>query len=321
MDILIIILTIVGLSVFELVSSIDNAVINADVLATMSKKARRWFLIWGIFIAVFLVRGLMPLTIVYFLNPSMGITGALTAAFNQDPAMLHAIEMASPPLLMAGGLFLFLLFLHWLFMEPKQFGLKGEAYIQKKGLWFFAIASIILAVIVWFSVNSNPIMAFGATVGSTLFFITHGFKENAEKREHQMINDTHMSDWSKILYLEVIDASFSVDGVLGAFAFTLSVPIILLGNGIGAIAVRQITVRNIENVKKYKYLKNGAMYSMAILGIIMILDAFGFKSPPWVSPIITIAILIYFFVKSKKALEGNVKSSAQKGTVNKMPSV
>ena len=147
-------------------------------------------------------------------------------------------------------------------------------------------------------------MAFGAVVGSTAFFITHGFKQNAEKAEHEMLHhQSSMGDWSKILYLEVIDMTFSIDGVLGAFAFTLSIPLILLGNGLGAIMVRQLTVGNIERVKKYKYLKNGAMYSIFGMGMIMLLDGFGVHIPSYVTPVITFVILGYFFWKSKKEIE------------------
>jgi len=111
---------------------------------------------------------------------------------------------------------------------------------------------------------------------------------------------TNMSDISKLLYLEVIDTTFSVDGVLGAFAFTLAVPLILVGNGIGAIVVRQLTLSNIENVKKYKYLKNGAMYSVFALGLIMILESFRVQIPTWFSPVITFLIISYFFYKSRR---------------------
>src|SRR5689334_15049281 len=90
------------------------------------------------------------------------------------------------------------------------------------------------------------------------FFITHGFKENAARNEKDLMREG-LSDVSKIFYLEVIDATFSIDGVLGAFAFTMSIPLILIGNGLGAIIVRQLTLGNIERVKRYKYLKNGAM--------------------------------------------------------------
>ncbi|MFA4819833.1 MAG: DUF475 domain-containing protein, partial [Candidatus Aenigmatarchaeota archaeon] len=120
--------------------------------------------------------------------------------------------------------------------------------------------------------------------------------------------DTHMSDWSKIMYLEVIDTTFSIDGVLGAFAFTLFVPLILIGNGIGAIVVRQVTVSNIENVKKYRYLKNGAMYSVAFLGMMMVLDGFGAHIPSFVSPVVTLMIICHFFFKSRAELQSMEKN-------------
>ena len=142
-------------------------------------------------------------------------------------------------------------------------------------------------------------MAFSAVIGSTAFFITHGFKQHAEEAEKNLTQQG-LSDISKIFYLEVIDATFSIDGVLGAFAFTLSVPLILLGNGLGAFVVRQVTVGNIYRIKRYIFLKNGAMYSILVLGSIMILDAFGAHIPEWLSPISTFAIVAFFFIKSRK---------------------
>ena len=304
MDFLSIILTIVGLALFEAVSGIDNAIINAEVLAKTSAKARRWFLFWGLLVAVFVVRGLLPTLLIFMANPGLGVVGAVTATFSSDPEVAHSIEATAPILLMAGGVFLVFLFLHWLFLEPKTFGLKGEKFFQSQGVWFFAIASIALAAIVWFAMRKDPLVAFGAVMGSTAFFIVHGFRENAEKTEKDIIaGKTSMSDWSKLMYLEVIDATFSVDGVLGAFAFTLAIPLILIGNGIGALIVRQVTISNIDNVKKYVYLKNGAMYSILFLGGIMVLDAFGYKIPSWLSPIVTFAVVGYFFFKSKGHLK------------------
>jgi hypothetical protein len=266
----------------------------------MSKRARRWFLLWGILFAVFIVRGLLPWGIIYAVVPSLGFFGSFTAAFSSDPSVHTAIDTASPVLFIGGGTFLVFLFFHWLFLEDKHFGLIGEKFFQRQGVWFYAVVSILLAVLVWASLKFNPIMAFGAVVGSTAFFITHGFKENAEKSEQALISgNTGLSDLSKILYLEVIDTTFSIDGVLGAFAFTLSVPLILLGNGIGAIMVRQLTISNIDRIKKYKYLKNGAMYSILVLGSIMVLHAFDFHIPEWLSPVVTIFIVAYFFWKSK----------------------
>lgn len=301
MEFIPILLTILGLALFETISSVDNAIINAEVLSTMTAKARRWFLLWGILFAVFIIRGVLPWGIIWATVPSLGPIGALTAAFSSDPRVHTAIEASSPILLMGGGIFLLFLFFHWLFVEPKKYGLKGERFFHSQAPWFYAVVSILLTIIVWFALQKNPLIAFGAVVGSTAFFITHGFRQNAEAEEKKLM-EKGRSDISKILYLEVIDATFSIDGVLGAFAFTLSVPLILLGNGLGAIVLRQLTIGNIDRIKNYKFLKNGAMYSILFLGTIMILDSFGFHIPHWFSPIATFGATGYFFFKSKREL-------------------
>jgi len=301
MDIGFIALTILGLSLFEVITSIDNAIINAEVLRGMSQKARRWFLLWGILFAVFVVRGLLPLLIVWIANPQIGLIGVFFAAFSQDPKIAQAIEATSPLLLLGGGVFLVFLFFNWLFLEPKNYGLRGERFFHAQGAWFFAIVSILLTIIVWLALQKDPMLAFAAVVGSTTFFIIHGFRQFAEQQEKKLIKG-NMPDISKIAYLEVLDSTFSIDGVIGAFAFTFSIPLILLGNGLGAFVLRKLTVGNIERIKKYIYLKNGAMYSVLFLGLIMILDSFGHHIPVWLSPVITFGTVGYFFLKSQKEL-------------------
>jgi hypothetical protein len=301
MDILYIIITIAGLCLFEIICSIDNAIINAEVLSGMAAWARRWFLVYGLLIAVFLIRAILPWLIVWLSNPSLGPVEALTATFSSDPEVIAAIEESAPILLMGGGTFLLFLFLHWIFLEEKHYGLPGECYIASKGVWFFAVVSVLLALIVWFALQMNTIAAFAAVIGSTAFFIVHGFRQNAQEQERKMIGST-MSDWSKIFYLEVIDATFSIDGVIGAFAFTMSVPLIIIGNGIGAMVVRQITISNVDRIKNYLFLKNGAMYSILFLGSIMVLDGFGFDVPVWLSPLVTFGVVGFFYFKSVKAM-------------------
>ncbi len=304
MDIISMVLIILGLILFETVSSIDNAVINAQVLSTMSDRAKKWFLTWGLFIAVFAMRGLLPFAIIWAVNPALGPIGAITAAFSSDPSVKESVEKSAPVLLMGGGVFLLFLFFHWIFLEPKHYGLKGERFIYSQGVWFYAVVSILLATIIWYAIQIDPMMAFSAVVGSTAFFITHGFKENAEKAERELLKaDSGQSDLSKIFYLEAIDATFSIDGVLGAFAFTLSVPLIIIGNGIGAFVVREATIKGINQIKKYVYLKNGAMYSVFFLGCVMLYDSFGHHLPELLTPVTTIFIIGYFFLKSKKEIK------------------
>lgn len=97
------ILTVIGLCVFEVVSSIDNAIINADVLRTMQKKSRKWFLFWGIIFGVFVVRGLLPWLIVWLSTPGIGPISALIATFSGNVEVVKAIEHSAPILLAGGG--------------------------------------------------------------------------------------------------------------------------------------------------------------------------------------------------------------------------
>ncbi len=299
MDIVEIALIVIGLTVFEIVSSFDNAIINADVLATMGAKAKKFFLTWGLFFAVFLVRGLLPWLIVWATVPSLGFFGAFTATFSDDPQVAAAITTAAPILLMGGGVFLLFLFLHWIFLEDKCIGFRCERFVARHGVWFFAVVSVVLTGIVWFALKQSAMLGFGAVIGSTAFFITHGFRKQAEEAEVHL-KTSPASDWSKVLFLEVIDLSFSIDGVLGAFAFTLSVPLILLGNGIGAIVVRQLTIAGVDRIRHYAYLKNGAMYSIFVLGLVMVAEGFGFHVPYWFSPLVTLALIGYFFARSRR---------------------
>ena len=217
-------ITIIGLSLFEAVSSVDNAIINAEVLSTMGARARRWFLTWGMLIAVFLVRGLLPFAIIWAFNMSLNPLQVFSAAWSNDPLVIESIHQSAPILLVAGGVFLLFLFLHWLFLEDKHLGLpRTEKFFLAKGVWFYATVSVLLSIIAWFALKESNLMGFGAVVGSSLFFITHGFKQNAEEQERKLLGNAH-SDLSKLFFLEIIDTTFSIDGVLGAFAFTLSVP-------------------------------------------------------------------------------------------------
>ncbi|KKR15526.1 MAG: hypothetical protein UT46_C0019G0003 [Candidatus Levybacteria bacterium GW2011_GWA1_39_34] len=225
MEILVILLTIIGLSLFEIITSIDNAVINAEVLSGMSKKARRWFLTFGFFFAVFVVRGVLPFLIIWIANPSISPLSLLS--LGGGSAARDAIEHSAPILLIAGGVFLLFLFFHWLFIEPKHYGIRGEKFFHAQGAWFFAIVSILLTVIVWFALGKGAMLAFGAVVGSTGFFLIHGFRQFAQQQEERLLSTkNNISDLSKLAYLEVLDTTFSIDGVIGAFAFTFAVPLI-----------------------------------------------------------------------------------------------
>lgn len=304
------ILTIAALAVFEIVNSLDNAVVNSNILCRIkSPKARAFFVTWGMFFSVFLVRGLVPFVLYYIPNAKLGFKAVLNSFWSGDPAVKHAVELMAPNLLMSGGIFLSMLFLHWLLVEEKDLGYAFEVWLSKRGSsWFFGAVGALMATIgiIVRTTMHDPNMALNlllsAVIGMAAFFGVDAIKEYAETTEEKLIDDSGsgpaMSDWAKVLLLEVIDASFSMDGVIGAFAFTLVIPFILIGNGIGAYIVRRLTLGEVDKIANFKLLANGAFYSIGSLSVLMMAEGFGIHVPQYVSPLITFSLVGLFFWKS-----------------------
>ncbi len=294
---------VIGLVIFEIVNSVDNAIVNAHTLRTMSARARKWFLLWGILTAVIFVRGLLPLLIVWITTPGIGFLRTIQATFGNDPVAKTAMDASAYILLIAGGMFLLLLYLHWLFLEKKEpFFVPDKLVKPQYGIWFFALAALLLVVVLWLA-RETPFAMLGAAIGNAVFFIIYGFREQAEQQEHMIQNVG--SDISKLLFLEILDTSFSIDGVIGAFAFTTNVLLIFIGNGIGALVVRDLTIRGIDKIGKYRWLKNGAMTSIGFLGVFMILKSFGWHIAEWVPTMTTVLVVGLTFFASHHELKKN----------------
>ncbi len=303
---------VLGLVVFEVVNSIDNAVVNATVLKTMSMLWRKRFLLIGIVTSVFLVRFLLPLLIVWVSVPTMSLSNIFLAFSGQSDVAAKAIEIQKPIILMFGGVFLLYLYIHWLFLEKKE-PLFIERYLKEKhGVWFFAFAAIALVVIMYLA-RANPMVMLAAAIGSATFFILYGLKETAESSERNLMAGAGgLSDLSKFVYLEVLDTTFSFDGVVGAFAFTINLLLILIGLGVGAIVVRELTIKGIDTIGKYKYLKNGALTSIGFLGIFMLVESFGFEVPSYIPTIVTFIVIGVAFYASYRLLPKSVLKNQPK---------
>ncbi|MBI4010045.1 MAG: DUF475 domain-containing protein [Candidatus Aenigmarchaeota archaeon] len=297
-------LIIFGLTLFEIVNSIDNAIINAHVLRTMSQKWRKMFLYVGIITSVFLVRLILPLLIVWLVIPHISLIELLKVFTGGSTIAAEAIEQQKPIILIFGGMFMVLLYFHWLFMERKHPLFIHERLLKEHhDVWFFAFAAILLVVLLYFA-RGNPTMMLATSIGSAAFFIIYGFKETAERKEEKLMRKK-MSNVSKFMYLEVLDATFSFDGVVGAFAFTTNLLYIVIGLGIGAIVLRELTILGIDKIAKYRWLKNGAMTAIGFLGIFMILESFHIELPIYLPTLVTSIIVGYAFYKSHKHLTGS----------------
>jgi hypothetical protein len=296
------VVVVLGLAMFEIISSVDNAIINAHVLKTIPEKYRKFFLVWGMLFAVVAVRGILPFLIVWVANPELSFLQAVSFIFHPNAAISDAVAKSQGLLLLGGGVYLVMVFWGWLFTEEKKYAFLVEEFVHKQSVWFYAAASIFFTAIVYFSLQHEPALSLAAAIGSTAFFVTDGFKKNAEQKEKELLQP-HISAISKLLYLELLDATFSVDGVIGAFAFTIYIPLIFIGNGIGAFVVRQMTVSGADIISRFAYLKNGAMYSIGILGSLMVFEAFGNYVPFWLAPLNTFVLLAIFMALSLREVE------------------
>jgi hypothetical protein len=200
-------LIVLGLVVFEVVNSIDNAIVNAGILKTMGQLWRRRFLLIGILTSVFLVRFLLPLFIVWVSTPNASLPTLFGSFVGANNLAETAIVGQKAIILTFGAVFLIYLYMHWLFLEKKT-PLFIERYFKAKhGVWFFAFAAFIL-VIVMVLARNNPLMMLSAAIGSATFFLLYGLKETAEANQQENQNP-QLNDLSKFLYLEILDAAFS----------------------------------------------------------------------------------------------------------------
>mgnify|MGYP001584484538 CR=1 FL=1 len=226
--------------------------------------------------------------------------------FKSSPEIAQLIEVRKGIILIGAGVFLLLIYLHWLFLEKKDpFFVSDKLIKPNYGVWFFGFAALILVSLLYLAINSYQLML-SAAIGYAAFFIMYGFREQAAKEEERLKGgQSRLSNFSKLMFLEVLDTSFSFDGVIGAFAFTTSIPLIFFGNGIGTLVVRQLTISGIERVEKYKWLKNGAMTSMGILGVFIIAKSFGVHIPECLPTLMTIGLVGLTFWRSHQFLTKN----------------
>lgn len=282
------------LSVLELSLSFDNAVVNAMILATMAVVWRKRFLIWGMIIAVFGVRFVFPILIVYF-STSMGFIDSFNLAISNPDEYEKIIESSHHIIMSFGGMFLLMLFLKFLFDANKDIHwikvIEDYASRLSKVGDIKALFVMFLMLIITYVAPSEVIMGeklvsvnkleilVPMIIGVIAFYLLELLKGFMESKGEK-VSDAKVTQLSggfiSFMYLEMIDMSFSLDGVLGAFAITQNIVIIMLGLGVGAMAVRSLTIYMVERevVSKYIYLEHGAMWSIGLLSLSMLVQIF-----------------------------------------------
>ncbi len=267
-----------ALAVLEISLSFDNAIINANTLRTMQPVWRQRFLTWGMLIAVFGMRLVLPVVIVA-VAAGIGPLAALHMAIFRPGAYAHTLEAAHLQIAAFGGTFLMMVALHYFIDEHKEVDwfarlecrLRACATIQGLEVAF------VLIVILSFAAMLPSGQADGYMLASVSGLLTYSAVRalgRALDGQRGVQRVAAMGGLGAFLYLEVLDASFSFDGVVGAFAMTSDPFLIAIGLGIGAMYVRSMTVMMVERqtLAQFRYLEHGAFYSILILSVIMFVE-------------------------------------------------
>ncbi len=278
------------LIVVEITFSFENAIINAKILTRMSKFWQNIFLTVGILIAIFGMRVVFPIVIV-MITTGLGWREVLDLALNQPDEYSAALNAAHPQIAAFGGAFLLMLALHFFLDRNRQilWFQQLEGWMQRYAtFWMPAVAAV--AVLVFLAVlpfNEHKVETIvaggiGILTYSFLHFLIRIFdnmKNRSDKRHGgagQVATQVGMVAFMSFLYLEILDASFSFDSVIGAFAVTTDVILIALGLGVGAIWVRSLTIFMVRKgtLKTYRYLEHGAHYTVFVLSAVLLLGIF-----------------------------------------------
>ena len=268
------------LAILEISLSFDNAVVNAMKLEGMSPKWRHRFITWGILIAVFGMRFLFPLLVVAIFA-RLSIFSVLNMALNDVNQYANYLGMVHAPIVTFGGAFLLMLFINYFTNKNKTIHWISpiETKIHKLNS-FTGICTYTTLFALGIILNILPLEerlpVFGSGIAGILTYLainslSEWLERKQEERAKLCADAVKCSGLIGFLYLELIDASFSLDGVLGAFALSQDIIIITIGLFIGAMFVRSLTIMLVEKktLDKFLYLEHGAHWAIGILAILM----------------------------------------------------
>lgn len=292
------VVTVLFLTALETSLSFDNAVVNAGILNGWNEIWRRRFLVWGILVAVFGMRLVFPLVIV-------GIAGDLSPASAIGLALYRPDEysriMASAHHQIAafGGTFLLMVFFsffvarhkteHWFQLIEKPLTQLGKMEAIEAALALL----VLMAAATMLPVEKRSEFIVAGVWGLITFILTKGLAALLGGGEENSAQHVVQQGIGGFLYLELIDASFSFDGVIGAFAMTKNLFIIALGLGAGAMFVRSFTLLLVDNrtLVRYRYLEHGAFWAIGALAVLM-LAGVGFHIPEAVTGLLGATLII-----------------------------
>lgn len=311
--------TIMVLIAIEISFSFDNAVINARVLERLPPFWQKLFLTLGILIAVVGMRFVFPILIV-MITADLSWGTVVDTALNHPDEYAKHLEEAHPSISSFGGSFLLVLSLYFFFDNArKELWLKRiERPLQRFGGTFWlppVLASVIIIILAQFSHDhSTEILQAGlaGAIGyAAIRLLIEGLAKATGQDKASTDKTVKYTGWAAFvafIYLEVLDASFSFDGVLGAFAITDQVLLIALGLGVGAIWVRSMTIYFVRHgtLNTYKYLEHGAHYAIFFLSLALLGSLFA-HIPEVVTGVTGLGIIVASYIASREAARDHKK--------------
>jgi uncharacterized protein len=304
------------LAVMEVSLSFDNAVVNASILRGWNHFWKMLFLTVGMIIAVFGMRLIFPIVIVA-VTADMSMYDVTQLALNHPTEYSERLMAHHPEISAFGGAFLLLVFLnfffdaskdvHWFRYLEKQFA--HLANVPAISVFITLILLLVMSHYVVDDIRLAVIMSgiWGILVYVGVQLLGHLLGGEPEIDESSSANNQAGSGLVKagiggFLYLEILDASFSFDGVIGAFAITTDVVIIMLGLAVGAMFVRALTIYFVDQgtLESYKYLEHGAHYAIGALAVIMFMTGAGMHIPEVATGLIGIAFIVWSVLASRK---------------------
>ena len=306
---------VIILWILETSLSFDNAVVNATVLKKMSPVRQHRFLTRGIAIAVFGMRIIFPLLIVAVVGKVNPIQALNRAIFSPD-IYAHMLSSAQYIIGWFGGAFLIMVAFNFFFDADKEYHRirPVEKFLQK--IWSLDSIGIVITLLIILCVGNllpaKEILTFlGAGVRGIILFVLVQWIAQLLNTKRAALQSAAKIGLSLFLYLEVLDASFSFDGVIGAFALSKNIFIIALWLWIGAMFVRSLTIMLVRKwtLAKYAYLEHGAFRAIFALAAIMFINTF-FEVPEFVTGLIgavLIWIALWSSIRANKRLAINWK--------------
>lgn len=308
-------LIMIILIIVEITFSFENAIINAKILTNMSRFWQNIFLTVGIFIAIFGMRVVFPIAIVA-ITANLAWRDVIDLALNHPEEYSHELEAAHPQIAAFGGAFLLMLALHF-FLDDNRKTLwfkKFERVAQKFATFWMpaVVAALVVVVLAFLPFNEHRTDTLVAGfLGIVTYAVIQGLIHLFEKLKNRSTNgkatkevakQTGLVAFSSFLYLEILDASFSFDSVIGAFAVTNEVILIALGLGVGAVWVRSLTIFMVRKgtLGTYRYLEHGAHYTVFVLSAVLLLGIF-WHVPEIIAGLVGIGLITSAIIASRQA--------------------